>query len=123
MVIQKGSKLLSKLKAELIDFTSHADLMSQPGHYIIYWEIKGEVEDRVVSECCSEMDALFLDHGYVVSRKSNSIGPLELRIVEKEIFKKILKHFIRHGSAMSQFKTPRYTSNKELLSILNFMHH
>ncbi|KAB2595957.1 hypothetical protein D8674_031407 [Pyrus ussuriensis x Pyrus communis] len=119
MVIQKGSKLLSKLKAELIDFTSHADLMSQLGHYIIYREIKGEVEERVVSECCSEMDALFLDRGHVVSRRSNSIWTLEFQIVEKGTFKKILEHFMRHGFAMSQFKTPRCTTNKELLSILN----
>ncbi|PQM39111.1 jasmonic acid-amido synthetase JAR1 [Prunus yedoensis var. nudiflora] len=111
--------IASKSKAELVDFTSHADLLTQPGHYIIYWEIKGEVEERVLGECCREMDASFVDHGYVVSRRSNSIGPLELRIVEKGTFKKILEHFIRNGSALSQFKTPRCTSNKVILSILN----
>ncbi|KAM2708825.1 hypothetical protein EV2_046578 [Malus domestica] len=119
MVVERGSQLLSKSKAELIDFTSHADVLTQPGHYIIYWEIKGEVEERVLGECCREMDASFVDHGYVVSRRSNSIGPLELRIVEKGTFKKILEYFIGNGSALSQFKTPRCTSNKVLLSILN----
>lgn len=119
IVVERGSQLLSKSKAELVDFTSHADLLTQPGHYIIYWEIKGEVEERVLGECCREMDASFVDHGYVVSRRSNSIGPLELRIVEKGTFKKILEHFIVNGSALSQFKTPRCTSNKVILSILN----
>lgn len=119
IVVERGSQLLSKSRAELIDFTSHADVVNQPGHYIIYWEIKGDVEERVLGECCREMDASFVDHGYVVSRKSNSIGPLELRIVEKGTFKKILEYFIGNGSALSQFKTPRCTSNKVLLSILN----
>ncbi|XP_050383626.1 indole-3-acetic acid-amido synthetase GH3.10 [Argentina anserina] len=119
MVVERGSQLLSKSKAELIDFTSHADVVNQPGHYIIYWEIKGDVEDRVLGECCREMDASFVDHGYVVSRRSNSIGPLELRIVEKGTFRKILEYFIGNGSALSQFKIPRCTSDKVLLSILN----
>ncbi|KAM7276613.1 hypothetical protein ACFE04_018479 [Oxalis oulophora] len=120
LVVEKGSQLLNKARgAELIDFTSHADVVNQPGHYIIYWEIKGEVEDKVLNECCKEMDASFMDHGYVVSRKSNSIGPLELRIVERGSFKKILDYFVGNGATLSQFKTPRCTSNQVLLKILN----
>lgn len=119
IVVDRGSQLLSKGNAELVDFTSHANTVNQPGHYIIYWEIKGQVEDRILSECCSEMDASFVDHGYVVSRKTNSIGPLELRIVERGTFKKILDYFIANGAALSQFKTPRCTSNQVLLTILN----
>ncbi|XVE66230.1 hypothetical protein DITRI_Ditri08aG0063700 [Diplodiscus trichospermus] len=119
LVVERGSQLLSKYRAELIDFTSHADVMHHPGHYIIYWEIKGEVEERVLGECCREMDASFADHGYVVSRRTNSIGPLELCIVEQGTFKKILDYFIGNGAALSQFKTPRCTSNQMLLRILN----
>ncbi|KAK9285517.1 hypothetical protein L1049_024711 [Liquidambar formosana] len=120
LVVERGSQLLTnKARAELVDFTSHADVLNQPGHYIIYWEIKGEVEERVLTECCREMDASFVDHGYVVSRRTNSIGPLELCIVERGTFKKILDHFIGNGAAFSQFKTPRCTSNQVLLRILN----
>ncbi|XWS54244.1 hypothetical protein CRYUN_Cryun10bG0073900 [Craigia yunnanensis] len=119
LVVERGSQLLSKYRAELVDFTSHADVMHQPGHYIIYWEIKGEVEERVLGECCREMDASFVDHGYVVSRRTNSIGPLELCIVERGTFKKILDYFIGNGAALSQFKTPRCTSDHMLLRILN----
>lgn len=123
IVVEKGSQILmnkSSSKAELVDFTSHADISKQPGHYIIYWEIDGEdVEERVLGECCREMDASFVDHGYVVSRSTNSIGPLELCIVEKGTFKKILEHFIGNGAALSQFKTPRCTSDQVLLKILN----
>ncbi|GAV81883.1 GH3 domain-containing protein [Cephalotus follicularis] len=119
LVVDKGSQLLSKTRAELIDFTSHADVTNQPGHYIIYWEIKGDVEENVLGECCSQMDASFVDHGYVVSRRTNSIGPLELCIVEMGTFKKILDYFIGNGAALSQFKTPRCTRNQVLLTILN----
>nr|GLL17206.1 jasmonic acid-amino acid-conjugating enzyme [Ipomoea trifida] len=38
------------------------------------------------------------------SRKVNSIGPLELRVVRLGMFHKILDH---SGAAVSQFKTPR----------------
>lgn len=120
IVVEKGSELLtSKAKAELVDFTSHADVADQPGHYVIYWEIKGEAEERVLKECCREMDASFVDHGYVVSRRTNSIGPLELCIVERGTFKKILDYFIGNGAALSQFKTPRCTTNQVILKILN----
>ncbi|KAJ4729863.1 jasmonic acid-amido synthetase JAR1-like [Melia azedarach] len=119
LVVERGSQLLNKTKAELVDFTSHADIVNQPGHYIIYWEIKGEVEEEVLQGCCCEMDASFLDHGYVVSRRTNSIGPLELCIVKRGTFKKILDYFIGNGAALSQFKTPRCTSNQVLLRILN----
>lgn len=119
LVVESGSQVLSKSKAELVDFTSHADVAKQPGHYVIYWEINGEVEEKVLRECCREMDASFVDHGYVVSRRTNSIGPLELCIVEKGTFRKILEHFIGNGAALSQFKTPRCTSNQVLLKILD----
>ncbi|XP_042519724.1 indole-3-acetic acid-amido synthetase GH3.10 [Macadamia integrifolia] len=119
LVVERGSQLLNQTRAELADFTSHADVVNQPGHYIIYWEIKGEVEERILGECCREMDASFVDHGYVVSRRMNTIGPLELCIVERGTFRKILDYFVEKGAALSQFKTPRCTSNEVLLRILN----
>lgn len=120
LVVERGSQLLSDQSGgELVDFTSHAEVSDQPGHYVIYWEVKGDVNDTVLQNCCSEMDGAFLDYGYVVSRKANSIGPLELRIVERGSFNKILEHYIGNGAALSQFKTPRCTTNHLLLNILN----
>ncbi|KAJ6421951.1 hypothetical protein OIU84_026981 [Salix udensis] len=120
LVVEKGLQVLtSKGGAELVDFTSHAEVENHQGHYIIYWEIKGEAEDGILGECCNEMDSSFADHGYVVSRKTSSIGPLELCVVKIGTFKKILDYFIGNGSALSQFKTPRCTSNQEILKILN----
>ncbi|XP_038900326.1 indole-3-acetic acid-amido synthetase GH3.10 [Benincasa hispida] len=120
LVVERGSQILSDQSgAELVEFTSHAEVSDQPGHYVIYWEVKGDVNDSVLEDCCSAMDAAFIDYGYVVSRKANSIGPLELRIVERGSFNKILEHYIGNGAALSQFKTPRCTTNPYLLNILN----
>lgn len=120
LAVERGSQLMSQLSgAELVDFTSYAELSNQPGHYVIFWEVKGDVNDTVLGKCCSEMDAAFVDYGYVVSRKANSIGPLELRIVERGSFNKILEYYIGNGAALSQFKTPRCTTNHFLLNILN----
>ncbi|GJS28839.1 RNA-directed DNA polymerase, eukaryota [Tanacetum coccineum] len=119
LAVQKGSQPLLKDHAELVDFTSHANITNRPGHYVVYWEIKGEVSEHILDQCCKEIDAAFVDHGYVVSRRTNTIGPLELCIVERGTFKKIMEHFIGNGATMSQFKTPRCTSNHFLLKILN----
>ncbi|KAJ1434583.1 GH3 family [Sesbania bispinosa] len=119
IVVEKGSQLLNKAHAELVDFTSYADVSNQPGCYVIFWEIKGEAEDKVLDACCCEMDVAFVDHGYVVSRKTISIGPLELCIVERGTFKKILDYFVANGGALGQFKTPRCTNNPFILNILN----
>lgn len=102
-----------------MDFTSHADIEKQPGHYVIFWEIEGEVDEMILKDCCREMDESFKDNGYIMSRKSNSIGPLELRVVEKGTFRKILDYYIGNGAGLSQFKTPRCTRDRVLLSILN----
>ncbi|KAL0928024.1 hypothetical protein M5K25_002257 [Dendrobium thyrsiflorum] len=119
--VEKALKLLScQAKVELVDFTSHADTVKQPGHYVIYWEINGSTSDPLLSDCCTEMDLSFVDYGYIVSRKANSIGPLELRIVEGGTFRKILEYYIANGAAMSQFKTPRCTKNQSLLGILDY---
>nr|XP_043608133.1 indole-3-acetic acid-amido synthetase GH3.10 [Erigeron canadensis]XP_043608134.1 indole-3-acetic acid-amido synthetase GH3.10 [Erigeron canadensis]XP_043608135.1 indole-3-acetic acid-amido synthetase GH3.10 [Erigeron canadensis] len=119
LAVQKGSQPLINSGAELVDFTSHANIVNQPGHYVVYWEIKGEVSEHILGQCCKEMDAAFVDHGYVVARKTNSIGPLELCVVERGTFKKIMEYFIGNGATMSQFKTPRCTTNQVLLRILN----
>lgn len=106
---------------ELVDFTSHANTMTDrhPGHYVIYWEVRGEADDDLLMECCREMDLAFKDHGYIVSRKSGTIGALELKLVGQGTFKKILDYYIANGAALSQFKTPRCTDNISLLRILD----
>lgn len=119
LVVETASNLLNKDEAEVVDFTSYADVSSPPGHYVIYWEINGHVDDSLLNTCCTRMDVSFVDYGYVVSRKTHAIGPLELRVVERGTFKRILEHFIASGAGLGQFKTPRCTNNPGLLDILS----
>ncbi|GFP91933.1 probable indole-3-acetic acid-amido synthetase gh3.5 [Phtheirospermum japonicum] len=118
--VEAAAKLLAEQKLEVVDFTSRVDLSSEPGHYVIFWETNGEPNDEILQDCCNCLDKSFVDAGYMSSRKVNSIGPLELRIVKKGTFHKILDHYVGLGAAVSQFKTPRYVgpTNGAVLQIL-----
>lgn len=108
LAVEEAANLLADQEnLELVDFTSHADVSTEPGHYVIFWEINGEASDEVLKQCCNCLDRSFVDAGYVGSRKVNGIGPLELRVVGKGTFQKVLDHYVAMGAAVSQFKTPR----------------
>uniref|UniRef100_A0A0D6R433 GH3 auxin-responsive promoter n=1 Tax=Araucaria cunninghamii TaxID=56994 RepID=A0A0D6R433_ARACU len=118
--VQKAVQLFREENVELLDFTSYADMSTDPGHYVIFWELSDSVDEKVLNKCCTVLDESFVDPGYVGSRKAKTIGPLELRIVEKGTFQKILDHYLSIGAVVSQFKTPRcIKSNQVLFDILN----
>ncbi|XP_071739602.1 jasmonoyl--L-amino acid synthetase JAR4-like [Rutidosis leptorrhynchoides] len=118
--VEAAAKLLTVEKLEVLDFTSHVDLTTEPGHYVIFWEINGDASDALLKECCNCLDKSFVDAGYVSSRKVNAIGPLELRVLRRGTFQKILDHYVGQGSALNQFKTPRCVgpTNQKVLQIL-----
>ncbi|CAN6457645.1 unnamed protein product [Victoria cruziana] len=119
LVVAKGCELLAGSGVELIDFTSTTNLSTMPGHYVIYWELSQiPAGTGLLAECCKRMDESFMDLGYVISRKAHSINPLELCIVKKGTFMKILDHFVKDGASLSQFKTPRCTYNENFIQIL-----
>ncbi|KAI7747649.1 hypothetical protein M8C21_032542 [Ambrosia artemisiifolia] len=118
--VEAAAKLLTAEKLEVVDFTSHVDLTTDPGHYVIFWEVSGDASDEIMKECCNCLDKSFVDAGYVSSRKVNAIGPLELRVLRRGTFQKILDHYVGLGSALNQFKTPRCVgpTNPKVLQIL-----
>lgn len=118
--VEAATKLLVDEKLELVDFTSHVDMSTDPGHYVIFWELSGDASEDTVVECCNCLDRSFVDAGYLSSRKVNAIGPLELRVLQRGTFQKILNHSLSLGGAFSQFKTPRFvgSSNAAVLQIL-----
>ncbi|XP_047314962.1 jasmonoyl--L-amino acid synthetase JAR4-like [Impatiens glandulifera] len=135
LAVEAAGKLAAKERIEVVDFTSIVDMSTDPGHYVIFWELNNEIINkynidddnndegisRLLSECCNCLDKSFVDAGYVSSRKVRAIGPLELRVVKRGTFQKILDHFIGQGSAFSQYKTPRCVgpSNVHVLQILS----
>ncbi|KAK1275576.1 putative indole-3-acetic acid-amido synthetase GH3.5 [Acorus gramineus] len=120
LAVVEATKLLADEKIELVDFTSHVDLSTDPGHYVIFWELSGEGSEDVLRACCDRLDLSFVDAGYVSSRKVRTIGPLELRVVQQGTFHKILDHHLGLGVAVSQFKMPRCVnaSNAKVLQIM-----
>ncbi|KAK9074284.1 hypothetical protein SSX86_006881 [Deinandra increscens subsp. villosa] len=120
LAVETSAKLLIKEKLEVVDFTSHVDLTTEPGHYVIFWEVSGDASEAVLKECCNILDKSFVDAGYVSSRKVKAIGPLELRVLKRGTFQKILDHYVGLGSALNQFKTPRCVgpTNQRVLQIL-----
>uniref|UniRef100_A0A7N1A452 Uncharacterized protein n=1 Tax=Kalanchoe fedtschenkoi TaxID=63787 RepID=A0A7N1A452_KALFE len=124
--VDAATKVLSASNAgALVDYTSQADMSTDPGHYVIYWEIaqeeENELRDDVLAECCNALDRGFADMGYVSVRRVNAIGPLELRVVRGGTFGKLLEHFLSMGGAASQFKVARCISpsNTRFLEILS----
>eukprot|EP00268_Persea_americana_P035074 TRINITY_DN34624_c0_g1_i4.p1 TRINITY_DN34624_c0_g1~~TRINITY_DN34624_c0_g1_i4.p1 ORF type:complete len:587 (-),score=91.98 TRINITY_DN34624_c0_g1_i4:52-1812(-) len=121
LAVEAASKLLAEKKLEVIEFTSHVDSSTEPGHYVIFWELSGEPDQGVLVECTNCLDRSFIDAGYVSSRKVNAIGPLELRVVRRGTFQKVLDHYLGLGGAVSQYKTPRCisASNSMVLQIIS----
>uniref|UniRef100_A0A0E0DV05 Uncharacterized protein n=1 Tax=Oryza meridionalis TaxID=40149 RepID=A0A0E0DV05_9ORYZ len=121
LAVEEASKLLEGEKLEVVDFTSFVERSSDPGRYVIFWELSADASDEVLSSCANALDLAFIDAGYTGSRKIKTIGPLELRILRKGTFKEILDHFLSLGGAVSQFKTPRFVnpSNSKVLQILS----
>ncbi|KAL2251804.1 jasmonic acid-amido synthetase JAR1 [Sesamum indicum] len=121
LAVATAANLLAEEKLEIVDFTSLADLSTEPGHYVIFWEISGNADDELLQKCCNCLDGAFLDAGYVSSRKVNAIGALELRILMRGTFHKIMENFVQLGAAANQFKTPRCVgpTNNKVLEILS----
>ncbi|CAA6665885.1 unnamed protein product [Spirodela intermedia] len=120
LAVEEASKLVATENLELIDFSSCVDRSAEPGHYVIFWELSGEARESVLHSCADCLDRSFVESGYITSRKTKGIGPLELRIVRQGTFRKVLEHYINQGASMSQFKNPRYVSpsNAAVLRIL-----
>ncbi|KAA8516148.1 hypothetical protein F0562_019327 [Nyssa sinensis] len=53
LAVEAAGKLLADGKLEVVDFTSHVDLSTEPGHYVIFWELSGEASEEVLKECCN----------------------------------------------------------------------
>ncbi|CAO2181416.1 unnamed protein product [Urochloa humidicola] len=120
LAVDNAAKILAAERLEVLEYTSYADVSSEPGHYIVFWELNAEANDDVLQNCCDELDRGFVDAGYVSSRKTHAIGPLELRVLRLGTFQKVLEHYLSLGAPVNQFKLPRCIaqSNSSILRIL-----
>ncbi|MCO5604007.1 hypothetical protein L7F22_058164 [Adiantum nelumboides] len=118
-VVKRVSKRLKGGNMDLLDFTSHADHSSRPGHYTIFWELKNTActNDYILIQCCQDLDAFFNDP-YQRGRAAGTIGPLELCIVKEQTFQNIMVFVLESGASPTQYKTPRCINSVALLNIL-----
>ncbi|CAA7024385.1 unnamed protein product [Microthlaspi erraticum] len=110
----------------LMGFTCYSDISTIPGHYDFYWELKAKnfegivkLGNKVMVKCCCVMEESFnaLYRGF--RNKNDSIGALEIRVVQEGTFDYLMEHFISEGGASaSQYKTPICTNSPEVLAIL-----
>ncbi|XP_019082451.1 PREDICTED: putative indole-3-acetic acid-amido synthetase GH3.9 [Camelina sativa] len=109
-----------KLGALLLEYTSYADTSSLPGHYVLFWEIQGKLEPKLVEECCVAVEEE-LDYIYRQCRtKERSIGALEIRVVKPGTFEKLMDMIISQGGSFNQYKTPRCVKyNSATFKLLN----
>ncbi|KAI4366110.1 hypothetical protein MLD38_022030 [Melastoma candidum] len=121
--VQKAASHLVPFNSIVAEYTSYADTTRIPGHYVLFWELtlngSMPIPPSVFEDCCLTVEES-LNSVYRQGRVSdNSIGPLEIRIVEKGTFDKLMDCAISLGASINQYKTPRCIKFAPLLDLLN----
>ncbi|CAL4966070.1 unnamed protein product [Urochloa decumbens] len=122
LAVDGATKILAAEGLEVMDYTSYADLSTNPGHCIVFWELNDDkFSDGKLQSCCNELDRGFVDAGYLGSRQTRAIRPLQLRVLRRGTFEKVMHHYLSLGAPVNQFKLPRCMprSNSGILQILS----
>ncbi|KAF5791618.1 putative GH3 family protein [Helianthus annuus] len=122
--VENASELLKEFNTTVVEYTSYGDTKTIPGHYVIYWELlikdptNGPTDD-VLDQCCLAMEES-LNSVYRQSRVAdNSIGPLEIRIVQNGTFEELMDYAISRGASINQYKVPRCVSFTPIMELLD----
>ncbi|KAJ1382714.1 GH3 family [Sesbania bispinosa] len=121
--VKNGANNLLQYGASLTEYTSCVDTSTIPGHYVLYWEISTNKEQTpipasVFEDCCFEVEGS-LNSVYRQGRVSESIGPLEIKIVENGTFDKLMDFALSQGASINQYKTPRCVKHAPIIELLN----
>jgi jasmonic acid-amino synthetase len=94
LAVEAAEKLLAAEKLEVVDFTSLVDRSSEPGHYVVFWELSSDdgASEDVLSGCASCMDLAFADAGYVGS--SEPVQQQGAADTEPERHPELLQHCV-----------------------------
>ena len=101
----------SSKKVHAYDGTSHHELAIMGAQRVIS-------QADVLADCAALMDRSFVEAGYVTSRKMGTIGALELCIVQRGTFSRLVDRFMLSGATITQYKTPRCLVSPDALSVL-----
>ncbi|KAG4968725.1 hypothetical protein JHK87_034376 [Glycine soja] len=121
--VKSGADHLAQFGASLTEYTSCVDTSTIPGHYVLYWEISTNghtptIPSSVFGHCCLAIEES-LNSVYRQGRVSESIGPLEIKIVENGTFDKLMDFALSQGASINQYKTPRCVAYAPILDLLN----
>ncbi|CDY38864.1 BnaA03g13150D [Brassica napus] len=112
--VTHAKMVLESSNLMLMDFTGYADISTTPGHYVLYWELKGKYSNDIAKIDDKES----LDNFYKEYRKNGSIGALEIRVVQQGTFDSLMEFFISQGASSTQYKTPICIKSTEAIAIL-----
>ncbi|GAA0157015.1 hypothetical protein LIER_14373 [Lithospermum erythrorhizon] len=121
--VKNAETHLMPFDAQLTEYTSYADTTTIPGHYVLFWElnINGStpiIPPSIFEDCCFTIEES-LNSVYRQGRVSDSIGPLEIKIVENGTFDKLMDYAISLGASINQYKTPRCVKFAPIIELLN----
>nr|XP_016466293.1 PREDICTED: probable indole-3-acetic acid-amido synthetase GH3.1 [Nicotiana tabacum] len=122
--VENATQILRPYDTSVVEYTSYADTTTIPGHYVIYWELltkdsNNSPSQEVLNKCCLAMEES-LNSVYRQCRVAdNSIGPLEIRVVEKGTFEELMDYAISRGASINQYKTPRCINFTPILELLD----
>ena len=114
---------LAPFGASLVEYTSYADAAAIPGHYVLFWELRGggatPVPASVFEDCCLAVEEA-LNSVYRQGRAADrSIGPLEIRVVSEGTFDKLMDYALARGASINQYKVPRCVSFPPIVKLLD----
>ncbi|CAI9115053.1 OLC1v1015887C1 [Oldenlandia corymbosa var. corymbosa] len=121
--VENATRHLVPFDAMLIDYTSFGDIASNPGHYVLYWELRQngstEIPPKVFEDCCLSIEES-LNTFYCQGRFcDHSIAPLEIKIVKAGTFDELMDYSISLGASINQYKTPRCVTFAPIVEHLN----
>ncbi|CAN1763409.1 Probable indole-3-acetic acid-amido synthetase GH3.1, partial [Linum perenne] len=121
--IEDASKLLKEYKTSVVEYTSYADTKGIPGHYVIFWELlvknaRHAPTEEVMEKCCLAMEEA-LNSVYRQGRVMESIGALEIRVVQNGTFEELMDYAISRGASINQYKVPRCVSYTPIMELLD----
>ena len=114
---------LAPFGASLVEYTSYADAAAIPGHYVLFWELRGggvtPVPASVFEDCCLAVEEA-LNSVYRQGRAADrSIGPLEIRVVSEGTFDKLMDYALSRGASINQYKVPRCVTFPPIIELLD----
>ncbi|OVA11781.1 GH3 auxin-responsive promoter [Macleaya cordata] len=122
--VENSVKHLIPFNTSLEEYTSYADGSTIPGHYVVYWELINQeqatsIPPSVFEDCCLTIEESLNSVYRRLRVREKSVGPLEIRIVEKGSFTKLMDFAISKGASISQYKTPKCVKFAPIVELLN----